>query len=94
MSERRIVITGMGVISPIGQDVGTFEKTLFGGGCGIESVGFTYRGNEVRFPAAPVKNFNPEDWIDAKKVSMQDRFSQFAGCRRPAGYSRFRLCRR
>jgi nodulation protein E len=75
---RRIVITGMGVVAPIGQTVTDFRKNLFAGVCGIESVGFTYRKNEVRFPAAPVKNFNVEDWIDAKKASMLDRFSQFA----------------
>jgi len=75
---RRIVITGMGAISPIGQNVAEFQKNLFAGHCGIESVGFTYRNNEVRFPAAPVKNFKVEDWIDAKKASMLDRFSQFA----------------
>jgi nodulation protein E len=75
---RRIVITGMGVVSPIGQTVETFRKNLFAGVSGIESVGFTYRKSEVRFPAAPVKGFKAEDWIDAKKASMLDRFSQFA----------------
>ncbi len=75
---RRIVITGMGVISPIGQTVAAFRQNLFNGVCGIESAGFTYRNKEVRFPAAPVKDFKIEDWIDAKKTSMLDRFSQFA----------------
>ncbi|MDX2028108.1 MAG: beta-ketoacyl-[acyl-carrier-protein] synthase family protein [Alphaproteobacteria bacterium] len=75
---RRIVITGMGVISPIGQSVAEFQKNLFAGHCGIEDAGFTYRGSEVRFPAAPVKGFKAEDWIDAKKASLLDRFSQFA----------------
>src|SRR5271170_2100085 len=75
---RRIVITGMGVISPIGNSVDDFRKNLFAGKGGIESVGFSYRGNEVRFPAAPVKGFNVENWIDAKKASLLDRFSQFA----------------
>ena len=75
---RRIVITGLGVVSPIGQTVTDFQKNLFGNVCGISSVGFSYRGNEVRFPAAAVKDFNPEDWIDPKKIGMLDRFSQFA----------------
>lgn len=68
----------MGVISPIGQTVATFRQNLFAGVCGIESVRFSYRGSDVRFPAAPVKDFNPEEWIDPKKVSLLDRFSQFA----------------
>jgi nodulation protein E len=68
----------MGVVSPIGHTVQEFQRNLFTGVCGIESASFAYRGAGVRFPAAPVRNFNPEDWIDAKKVSLLDRFSQFA----------------
>lgn len=75
---RRIVITGMGVVSPIGQTVPDFKAGLFEGACGIESVGFAYRGNEVRFPAALVKGFKAENWIDVKKIPLLDRFSQFA----------------
>src|ERR1700722_15091830 len=74
----RIVITGMGVVSPIGSSVSEFRQNLFAGTSGIDSVGFPYRGKEVRFPAAAVKNFKPEDWIETKKISMLDRFSQFA----------------
>ncbi len=75
---RRIVITGMGVISPIGQNVDTFRQNLFAGKGGTESAAFTYRNSEVRFPAAPVKDFSVEKWIDPKKASLLDRFSQFA----------------
>ncbi|MER2519146.1 MAG: beta-ketoacyl-[acyl-carrier-protein] synthase family protein [Bdellovibrionales bacterium] len=75
---RRIVITGLGVISPIGQSVAEFGQNLFAGRCGIESATFTYRNAEVKFPAAPVKNFKIEDWIEPKKASLLDRFSQFA----------------
>ena len=75
---RRIVITGMGVVSPIGQTLASFRRNLFGGVCGIETKGFSYRGSQVLFPAAPVKDFKPEDWIDIKKASMLDRFAQFA----------------
>jgi len=77
-NKRRIVITGMGVVSPIGQDVATFGKNLFAGNGGIESVGFTYRKKEVRFPAAVVKGFDPGLYIDVKKASLLDRFSQLA----------------
>jgi nodulation protein E len=75
---RRIVITGMGVVSPIGLDVATFRKNLFNGVCGIESVNFPYRGQEVRFPAAPVRNFDVSKYMDAKKANMLDRFSQMS----------------
>ena len=75
---RRIVITGMGVVSPIGLDVAAFRKNLFNGAGGIESVGFAYRGKEVRFPAAAVKGFDVSVYMDAKKAALLDRFSQFA----------------
>jgi nodulation protein E len=77
-NQRRIVITGAGVISPIGNDVATFRKNLFDGFCGIGEVVFPYRGQEVRFPAAPVKDFDPARYIDPKKVSLLDRFAQMA----------------
>ena len=74
----RIVITGMGVISPLGHTVQDFQTNLFAGHCGIAPMGFTYRGAEVFFPAAQVKDFRAEDWIDPKKVGLMDRFAQFA----------------
>jgi nodulation protein E len=75
---QRIVITGLGVVSSIGNTVSEFSANLFSGKGGTESLTFSVRGHEVRFPGAPVKNFIPETHIDAKKVSMLDRFSQFA----------------
>lgn len=74
----RIVITGLGVISPIGNKVEDFRANLFAGRGGIGSVGFPFRGQEVRFPVAAVKDFNVEAYMDAKKVPMLDRFAQFA----------------
>ena len=75
---QRIVITGLGVISPIGNSVEAFRANLFAGKGGIGTQSFPFRGQEVRFPAAAVKDFNVEDYIDAKKAPMLDRFAQFA----------------
>ena len=75
---RRIVITGAGVVSPIGNDVASFAHNLFEGVCGIDAVSFPYRGKEAVFPAGYIKDFDPTQYIDAKKISMLDRFSQFA----------------
>jgi nodulation protein E len=75
---RRIVITGMGVVSPIGHSVAAFRQNLFEGRGGINTVTFPYSGNAVKFPAAPVRDFKPENWIDPKKLSFLDRFAQFA----------------
>ena len=75
---RRIVITGMGVISSIGQSVATFRQNLFAGKGGIDTLVFPYSGSEVKFPAAPVRDFKIENWMDIKKASLLDRFAQFA----------------
>ncbi len=75
---RRIVITGMGVISPIGQNVAEFRRNLFEGRGGLGALTFPYRGAEVKFAAAPVVDFKVESWIDPKKASLLDRFAQFA----------------
>jgi nodulation protein E len=78
LTTRRIVITGLGVISSIGRSVSAFQQNLFNGVCGIESTRVTWHGGEAFFPAAPVKDFRAEDWIDPKKVPLLDRFAQFA----------------
>lgn len=75
---RRVVITGMGVISPIGQDLSTYSHNLFSGVCGIEPAEFHWLDLVARYPVAAVKDFDPTRFFDAKKVSMIDRFAQFA----------------
>jgi len=75
---QRIVITGLGVISPIGNTIEAFRANLFAGKSGIGTVTFPVRGKEIQFPGAPVQNFVPEEHIDPKRVSMLDRFAQFA----------------
>ena len=75
---RRIVITGLGVVSPIGQDVATFESNLFAGVGGIAVSDFPWRDRFVQYPVAAVKNFDPTAWMDPKKAQMLDRFAQFA----------------
>ncbi len=74
----RIVITGLGVVSAIGNGVEEFRSNLFEGRGGIGALTFPFRGQEVRFPAAEVRNFKIDDYIDAKKASFLDRFSQLA----------------
>ncbi|MDR3425070.1 MAG: beta-ketoacyl-[acyl-carrier-protein] synthase family protein [Alphaproteobacteria bacterium] len=74
----RIVITGLGVVSPIGNSIDTFRAGLFSGHGGIGTLSFPFRGQEVIFPAAVVKDFKIEDYIDAKKTPMLDRYAQFA----------------
>ena len=72
------MITGLGVISPIGQDVASFERNLFNGVGGIEMVDFRWRDLVVPYPAAPVKGFDSSVYLDAKKAALLDRFALFA----------------
>ncbi|MCL2351576.1 MAG: beta-ketoacyl-ACP synthase II [Firmicutes bacterium] len=74
----RVVITGMGVISPLGLTVSDFWNSLKGGVVGIGRIeGFDTAGLEVSL-AAEVKNFDPEFFLGRKEPRRTDRFSQFA----------------
>ena len=78
--ERRVVVTGMGVISPVGNSVNEFWESLVNGKSGIGIITrFDPSGLKSRI-AGEVKNFNPEPIIDAKEVRRIDLFSQYALC--------------
>ena len=51
-----IVITGLGIVSALGQGVADFQAALFAGQSGMAMLSFPYRGKEVLFPGAPVKD--------------------------------------
>ena len=75
--ERRVVITGMGALTPIGNDVNTFWNNAKEGKCGIDFI--TLVDNDlidVKI-AAEVKDFNPEPIINKKECRRLDRFEQF-----------------
>jgi 3-oxoacyl-[acyl-carrier-protein] synthase II len=75
---RRAVVTGLGAITPIGNDVPTFWRNLTGGVSGVaEITHFDPTGHEVRI-AAEVKGFEPRDWMDFKQARRMSRFSQLA----------------
>lgn len=76
--ERRVVITGMGAITPLGNDVETYWENLKNGVLGIDFIKNVDTTNfEVKI-AAEVKDFNPEPVIDKKEARRLDRYSQFA----------------
>ena len=76
MSAKRVVITGMGIISPLGNDVPTFWNNLINGVCGIDYIKeFPTEGLPVRI-AGKIKNFNPEDFgIDKPFARKQDPYT-------------------
>src|SRR5438093_12131743 len=75
---RRAVVTGLGAITPIGNDAPTFWANLTAGVSGGARIA-TYDpdGEEVQI-AAEVKEFDPATWIDFKQARRMSRFSQTA----------------
>jgi len=75
---RRVVVTGLGVISPIGNDVDTFWRRLVAGESGVgEITRFDTTGYKVHI-AAEVRDFDAEAYIDKRKVRRLDLFSRYA----------------
>ncbi len=75
---RRVVITGLGVVSPVGSKLDTFWKNITAGKSGIGRITkFDPEGFPVQI-AGEVKDFNPEDYFDRREVRRTDPFIQFA----------------
>ena len=73
---RRVVITGLGAITPLGNDVRTTWDTLISGGSGAGPITqFDTTDFPVTF-ACEVKDFVPGDWVDHKQARRMDRFAQ------------------
>jgi len=78
-NERRVVITGMGVVSPVGNDLQTFWNNLKNGVSGIGTISqFDATAFDTRI-AGEVKNFEPAPYFkNPKDVRRTDRYTQFA----------------
>ena len=75
---RRTVVTGLGAITPIGNDIDTFWANLSTGVSGVGPITqFDATDFEVRI-AAEIKDFEPRDWMDFKQARRMARFSQIA----------------
>ncbi|MBQ5899457.1 MAG: beta-ketoacyl-ACP synthase II [Alistipes sp.] len=79
MMEHRVVITGMGVITPVGNNIDDFWRNLVDGYCGIDHIkGF----DEYELPisvAGQVKDFNPEEYgLEKGDVRRSDLYCQYA----------------
>jgi 3-oxoacyl-[acyl-carrier-protein] synthase II len=76
--KKRVVITGMGVISPVGNDVETFWNSLITGKSGIRTNDRFDTTGFATTIAGLVQDFNPEDFIDKKEARRMDRFVHYA----------------
>ncbi len=74
----RVVVTGLGLVTPLGLDVEETWEALLAGRSGAATITrFDPEGQAVRF-ACEVKGFDPERWMERKEARRADRFLQFA----------------
>ena len=78
-SDRRVVVTGMGLVTPLGHDLNSFWQNLITSQCGIDKISaFDASAFDTRI-AGEVKNFDPSPAFPSpKEIRRTDRYSQFA----------------
>src|SRR5690606_41670024 len=78
MELKRVVVTGMGALTPLGNTIDEYWNGLINGVSGAAPITlFDASKFRTRF-ACEVKNFEPTDYLDKKEARKLDRFSQFA----------------
>lgn len=76
--KRRVVVTGLGAITPVGNSVDSFWNSIKEGKNGIDNISlFDTTDFKVKM-AAEVKDFKPEDYLNKKECKRMDRYTQFA----------------
>ena len=75
---RRVVVTGLGAITPIGNSVSEAWKSMVEGRCGIGEITYFDTTDYKAKLDAEVKDFNARDWMEKADTLRSDRFAQFA----------------
>ncbi|ALM49401.1 3-oxoacyl-ACP synthase [Flavobacterium psychrophilum] len=78
MKLRRVVVTGLGALTPIGNNVEEYWNALINGVSGAAPITYFDTTNFKTKFACEVKNFNVEDFIDRKEARKMDRYAQYA----------------
>ncbi len=78
MSNRRVVVTGLGCITPIGKNVEETWNGIENGVCGVDTMKLVNPETFKTKMDAEVKDYNPHDYFDVKQTRRLDRSSQFA----------------
>lgn len=77
---KRVVVTGLGAITPLGNTVTEYWQGLLQGRSGIELITLFDASRHACRIAGEVKGFDPTDYLDRKDAKRMDRFAQFAVC--------------
>jgi 3-oxoacyl-[acyl-carrier-protein] synthase II len=77
-AKRRVVVTGIGVVTPVGIGVEEFWRNLLAGVSGVDRSPMLEKSDCAWKIAAEVKDFRPERWLGRKDVRRMDRFAQLA----------------
>jgi 3-oxoacyl-[acyl-carrier-protein] synthase II len=78
MKLRRVVVTGLGALTPIGNNVEEYWNSLINGVSGAAPITYFDTTNFKTKFACEVKNFNVEDFIDRKEARKMDKYAQYA----------------
>jgi len=78
LNKRRVVVTGLGVVSSIGIGIDEFWKNLLAGKSGISKVSSFDVSKHDRKYAGEVKNFDPQEFVSKRKIPFMGRASQLA----------------
>jgi 3-oxoacyl-[acyl-carrier-protein] synthase II len=78
VNRRRVVVTGMGVVTPLGNDVPTFWERLVRGESGVKTIASFDPARVTSKVAGEVRDFDPSQVLDRKEIRRNDRYTQFA----------------
>jgi 3-oxoacyl-[acyl-carrier-protein] synthase II len=78
MEKKRIVVTGMGAITPLGNSIEAFWEGLLAGRSGIRKLTAFDTADYPCKIGGEVEAFDPADWMDSKDAKRNDRYTQFA----------------
>ncbi|CAM4057808.1 3-oxoacyl-ACP synthase [Bacillus manliponensis] len=77
--KKRVVVTGMGVITPIGNNVESFWNNLIHGVSGVDYISFFDAEGYVTRIGAEVKGFDAKSYFNSKEINRMDTFTQYGG---------------
>lgn len=78
LEKKRVVITGLGAITPLGNDLESYWRNLLAGKSGVGPITLFDASQHATRIAAEVKGFDPHQYVDRKDAKRMDRFAQFA----------------